>query len=59
MIHIVRAQDRSAELNQRLLRYYAQRQPDRRVYRVDRARVTDPAYRPEYLGRVSELAGAR
>jgi hypothetical protein len=56
---IIRAQDRSPEMNQRLLRYYAQRQPERRVYRVDRGRVTDPAYRPEYLGRVIELAGPR
>jgi 4-amino-4-deoxy-L-arabinose transferase-like glycosyltransferase len=56
---IVRAHDLSPEQNQRLLRYYADRQPERRVYIVERARVTESGYRPQYLGRVGDLAGPR
>jgi hypothetical protein len=53
---IVRAHDLSPEQNARLLRYYADRQPDRHVYVVERARVTDADYRPRYLGRTGEIA---
>jgi hypothetical protein len=53
---IVRAHDRGPEQNRRLFRHYAQHQSDRRVYLIDRARVTEPGYQPEYLGRVGELA---
>ena len=56
---IVRAHDLSAEQNPRLFRHYADRQPARRVYVVERACATDPSYRPQYLGRVDELAGRR
>ncbi|MEA2734959.1 MAG: hypothetical protein QOE14_1410 [Humisphaera sp.] len=55
---IIRAHDRSPEQNQRLFSYYAQRQPDRQVYLVDRGRVTDPGYQPQYLGRVADLTGS-
>jgi 4-amino-4-deoxy-L-arabinose transferase-like glycosyltransferase len=57
---IIRAHDRSPEQNQRLFSYYAQRQPDRQVYLVDRDRViADLDYRPQHLGRVADLAGSR
>jgi hypothetical protein len=53
---LIRAHDRSPEQNQRLFSYYAQRQPDRQVYLVDRARVRDPDYKPQSLGRIADLA---
>ena len=53
---IIRAQDRDAATNLALFRYYAQRQPDRVVYRVDRTALSQGDYRPEELGRVSDLA---
>jgi hypothetical protein len=56
---IVRAHDRSPEQNRLLFRHYAEDQPERRVYLVDRARLTEAGYRPQYLGRVSELAAER
>jgi hypothetical protein len=52
---IIRAQDLSPQQNRELLEYYALRQPDRQVYRVDRAKVAEPTYRPEYLGTAAEL----
>jgi hypothetical protein len=54
---IIRAQDRDAATNLALYRYYAQHQPERTVYWVDRTILTDPNYRPKELGRVSDLAG--
>ena len=42
--------------NAKLLEYYAQRQPDRRVYRIERSDAVKPGYRPQYLGRVKDLA---
>jgi hypothetical protein len=53
---IVRAHDRSQEQNRLLFRHYADQQPDRRVYLIDRSRVTEAGYHPQYLGRVGELA---
>ena len=47
---IVRAQDLGASENAKLVRYYAQREPDRRVYLFDRStkKLTE-------LGLVSDL----
>lgn len=53
---IVRAHERSAEQNAALFRYYADRQPARRVYLVDRLRAGEAGYRPQFLGTVTELA---
>jgi hypothetical protein len=48
---IIRAQDLGPEQNAKLLRYYAERQPQRRVYRFDRRDES-----VTLLGTVSELA---
>ena len=50
---VIRAHDRGDKQNVRLFEYYAQRSPDRAVYRYDRgtAKMTR-------LGTVQELAGA-
>jgi len=53
---VIRAQDRGAEQNRVLFRYYAHASPNRQVYFVDRGRVSEPAYRPQYLGTVQDLA---
>jgi hypothetical protein len=55
---IIRAHDLSPAQNGRLFQYYAQWQPQRRVYRVERSRLMAPDYRPDYLGTVKELADA-
>jgi hypothetical protein len=53
---IIRAHDLSGEQNRRLFEYYAEKQPDRRVYRVERRAIRENGYRPEYLGTAKELA---
>jgi hypothetical protein len=50
---VIRAHDLGDGANRKLLEYYAGRQPDRRVYRYDRAAPADPL---RYLGTVRELA---
>jgi hypothetical protein len=49
---VVRAQDLGAEANQRLFRYFAQRSPERFIYRYENGRMTP-------LGFVKDLAGRR
>src|SRR5205814_8613414 len=56
---IIRAHDLSPAQNLKLFQYYAQRQPQRQVYRVERSRILDENYRPQYLGRVTDLAAGR
>ena len=56
---IIRAHDLSPEQNQALFDYFAGRQPDRRVYRVNRTDTMDGVdgdIRLEYLGTVAELS---
>jgi hypothetical protein len=50
---VIRAHDLGDAANRRLMAYYAGRQPERRVYRYDRAATVDPL---TYLGTVRELA---
>ncbi len=52
---IIRAQDLGDERNQQLYRYYAERQPNRMIYRLDRA---DPTLALVRLGRADELSKA-
>jgi hypothetical protein len=48
---IIRAHNLDYEKNRKLVKYYAQRQPQRHVYVVDRAEILSP----KYLGTVGEL----